>query len=193
MEGIIGHKLDVTPAQIRLWLGRPVTEPARTWRDLATTLGVPDLVAAGDYLLHGDRPACQPAELQQAADSAAGSRGAVKLREALAMLDGRAESPAESRLRVILIHAGITGFEPNFWVTFPRQRERARIDIAFPDRVLGLEYQGEYHHDADQWRRDMTRLSRLRAHGWTMVEVSKRDLEDPRELAHRIQLLLARA
>ena len=106
------------------------------------------------------------------------------------MLDGRAESRAESRLRVVLMRADITGYEPNHWVSLPRPRVRYRIDIAFPAAMLGLEYQGEYHHDIGQWRDDMTRLSRLRAYGWNMVEVSARDLDDPAELADRIRRLL---
>jgi hypothetical protein len=86
--------------------------------------------------------------------------------------------------------AGIGGFEPNHWVVLSRPAVRYRIDIAFPDAHVGLEYQGEYHHDIDQWRRDMTRLSRLRAEGWTMVELSSHDLRDPGELTFRIRRIL---
>ena len=188
--GIVGHKLDVDPAAIRQWRGLPVTEPARTWRDLAALLSLPDLVAAGDYLLHGRHAPCTRTELHRVATDAVHARGARRLREAIGMLDGRAESRAESRLRVVLMRADITGYEPNHWVSLPRPRVRYRIDIAFPAAMLGLEYQGEYHHDIGQWRDDMTRLSRLRAYGWNMVEVSARDLDDPAELADRIRRLL---
>lgn len=190
--GIVGHKLEVSGDAIRIWRGLPVTEPARTWRDLAGFLGVTDLVAAGDFLVHGSPSIARLVELENAATAAWHGRGAPKLRAALGMIDGRSESRAESRLRVLLVRAGIDGFEPNFWVTLTAPRVRYRIDIAFPSARLGLEYQGEYHHDIDQWRADMTRLSRLRAHGWDMVEVSARDLDDPVELAERIRLLLAR-
>jgi very-short-patch-repair endonuclease len=191
VRNVRGHKLGVHRTAIRVWRGLPVTEPARTWLDLAPFLGLADLVAAGDHLLHGDPSSATFAELEHAVRSAAHARGVRLLRAALPLLDGRAESRAESRLRLVLVHARIEGFEPNFWVTLQRPRVRYRIDIAFPREMLGVEYQSEYHHDPDQWRRDMTRLSRLRAAGWTMVEVSQADLDDPRELAHRIHAHLA--
>ncbi|MEO8262202.1 MAG: hypothetical protein ABI566_06485 [Pseudolysinimonas sp.] len=188
--GVIGHKLDVAEHQVRMWRGLPVTEPARTWRDLAPHLSLDDLIAAGDHLLSGDLPLATRDELTTAAVAASGARGARRLVQALPLLDGRSESRRETRLRLLLIRAGIDGFEPNHWVTLARPRRRYRIDIAFPHVRVGLEYQGEYHHDLEQWRDDMTRLSRLRADGWTMVEISSQDLHDPAELAHRIRRIV---
>lgn len=191
--GIVGHRFALGASGVRSWRGLPVTDPARTWRDLARSLSYDDLVAAGDYLLHGDLPLATRSELEAeaAAALATGARGARALARALPLLDGRSESRMETRLRLILIRAGITGIEPNFWVTLRRPRASYRIDIAFPQVSLGLEYQSEYHHEIEQWRSDMTRLARLRAAGWTMIEVSARDLDDPGELGHRIRMLVS--
>jgi very-short-patch-repair endonuclease len=189
-SGIVGHKLEVDAGSLCEWRGLRITAPSRTWRDLATHLRDDDLVAAGDFLLGGDRPLVSPAELAAEVRAAAGARGVRALTRALPLLDGRAGSRRESLLRLILVRAGIAGFEPNHWVVLTRPAVRYRIDIAFPDAHVGLEYQGEYHHDIDQWRRDMTRLSRLRAAGWTMVELSSHDLRDPGELTFRIRRIL---
>lgn len=191
--GIVGHRLDVPPASIRTWRGLPVTAPARTWRDLAPILSTDDLIAAGDALLSGDLPLATRAELEDGVHAAAGGRGVRRLVAALPLLDGRSASRRETFLRLILIRAGITGFEPNFRVTLDRPVARYRIDIAFPEPRVGFEYQGEYHHDIEQWRSDLTRLSRLRAAGWTMVEFTSRDLRDPAELVERIRRILRRA
>lgn len=188
--GIVGHKLDIPPESIRTWRGLPVTPPARTWRDLALVLALDDLIAAGDALLGGDVPLATRRELDEVAQAAAGGRGARRLAAPLPLLDARSASRRETFLRLILIRAGITGFEPNFWVRLERPRARYRIDIAFPERRIGFEYQGEYHHDIAQWRADLTRQSRLRAAGWTMVEFTSHDLRDAAELTERIRSIL---
>jgi very-short-patch-repair endonuclease len=190
IAGVVGHRLDLATTDVRRWLGVRVTAPARTWRDLGSYLVLGDLVAAGDFLLHGPPALALLADLER--EAANPGRGTALLRSALPLLDARSESRRETRLRLILQGAGIRGYEANYRVTLPRPRVRYRIDIAFPDRMLGIEYQSEYHHDPEQWRKDMTRLSRLRAHGWNMHEVSKTDLENPDELAYRIRLLLER-
>lgn len=129
-------------------------------------------------------------ELEDAVRAAAGGRGARRLAAALPLLDARSASRRETFLRLILIRAGITGFEPNFWVALHRPAVRYRIDIAFSERRIGFEYQGEYHHDIAQWRADLTRQSRLRAAGWTMVEFASDDLRDSGELTQRIRSIL---
>jgi very-short-patch-repair endonuclease len=185
--GIVGHKLAVTSTDIRMWHGLPITSPARTWRDLAALLSLPDLVAVGDFLLHKPLPLAARSELMEAAGLGDRRRGSRRLSQALPMLDGRAASRRESRLRVILMQAGITGFEINFDVWLGMRRVHYIIDIAFPDAMVAVEYQGEYHHDLAQWRYDMTRSSRLRAAGWEVIEVNAADLADPVELADRIR------
>jgi hypothetical protein len=191
VTGTIGHKFEIAPHRIRRYACLPVTDPARTWRDLAPYLGLADLVAAGDFLVSGDPSHVDRASLERELRSAAGARGMKKLTAALPLLDGRAESRAESHLRVALVQRGVTGFASNYWVTLREPWTRYRIDIAFPRQMVGIEYQSECHHDPDQWRKDMTRLSRLRAAGWSMTEVSKDDLADPDELARRVRALLA--
>lgn len=189
----MGRKLDVVGTDVHVWLDVRVTSPARTWRDLALHLGLPDLVAAGDSILHGRHPLAGFDDLQLVARGASGGRGAPLLRAALPLLDGRSASRRETFLRLMLIRAGIDGFVPNHEVLLQRPRVRYVLDIAFPHAMLGIEYQSEYHHDEQQWRDDLTRQSRLRAHGWTIVEVSKSDLAEPVELIYRLRLLLARA
>ncbi|MBU1589284.1 MAG: hypothetical protein KKH51_15270 [Actinobacteria bacterium] len=55
-----------------------------------------------------------------------------------------------------------------------------------------LEYQGDYHRSMSQWRKDMTRRSRLEAQGWYVMEINADDLGDPVELVARIRSVLAR-
>jgi very-short-patch-repair endonuclease len=66
-----------------------------------------------------------------------------------------------------------------------------RLDLALRSYKLVIEYQGDYHRSKDQWRKDMTRRTRLEAQGWRVMELNADDLRDPVELVARIQRTLA--
>ena len=70
--------------------------------------------------------------------------------------------------------------------------KNVRTDFAYPLRKFALEYQGDYHRTRSQWRRDMTRRSRLETQGWYVMEINADDLKDPVELIARIRAALAR-
>lgn len=94
-------------------------------------------------------------------------------------------------LRMLLIRGGIEGLRSNFWIALPDVGARYRADFAIPQLKVAIEYQSDYHRDPAQWRADMTRLSRLQAHGWIVIQVNADDLRDPAELIVRIRLVLA--
>jgi very-short-patch-repair endonuclease len=54
-----------------------------------------------------------------------------------------------------------------------------------------LEYQGDYHRTPEQFRADMTRLSRLEADGWYVFQINADDLKNPEELVARLHRVLA--
>ena len=172
---IRGHALRFEPTDVRFLHGVRVSTPARLWCELGVTLALADLVAVGDYLIHHKLPLTTEAELRRALADFYGRRGLRRLRQALALLDDRAESAQESRVRVILSVAGITGFRVNHWVTATNGK-RYRVDLAFPAQKLALEYQGLHHNDPVQWRKDITRRAALEADGWTVHEIGADDV-----------------
>jgi very-short-patch-repair endonuclease len=190
VKGVVGHRLRRTGKHTRLWNGLRVSEPELVWCELATELSLPDLVAAGDHLIHWRLPATTAERLADAVDAYPGRRGRPAMRAALALFDDRAESRMESHLRVILIQAGFTGLESNFEIT-TRDGTHYRADFAFPRGKLLVEYQGAYHSETEQFRRDMTRIARLQADGWYVMQVNADDLRNPRELADRIRRVLS--
>jgi hypothetical protein len=78
---------------------------------------------------------------------------------------------------VTLVRGGIAGIEVNVRIV-TTGGYRYRADLAVPAKKVLIEYQGEYHHDPAQYRRDMTRRSRLEADGWFLLEVNADDLRD---------------
>ena len=168
--------------------GLRVSSVCRTWCELGGILALHDLIAAGDYIIHHELPLASRAQLADTVARYPGRRGRVLLRTALPLLSDRAESAQESRLRSFLVEGGITGLYPNLWVSV--RRHRLRIDIAIPERRLAIEYQSEYHLDAAQRRKDMTRASILASVEWLTLEINSDDMQSPQEIVERVRATL---
>lgn len=187
-RGITGHKVQLMGGDWRLWHGLRVSSPERVWCELAADFSLPDLVAVGDYLIHWERPICSESDLAAAVSRYPGRRGRSVLMAALASLDNRSESPQESRLRVILSLAGVHDLVANLRITVRGKSYRA--DLALPRWKVAIEYQSDYHRDAGQWRKDMTKRESLASIGWHTMEVNADDLDDGPELAARVRAVL---
>lgn len=68
-----------------------------------------------------------------------------------------------------------------------------RGDLVHREAMVVLEYQGDHHREPEEFRKDMTRRSRLEADGWHIMLIGPDDLRNPRELCTRIRTLLALA
>jgi very-short-patch-repair endonuclease len=189
-RGIVGHTLTVGDDELRTWNGLLTTSPERTWCDLGAILRIPELVAAGDYLIHWELPITTTDALARAVVTRHGRRGVKRLRLALPFLHERSESPKESALRYFVVSAGLLGLEVNFPIR-TSGGYNYRADLAFPARKLIVEYQSELHNTPEQYRADMSRISRLQADGWTVMLVNADDLRNPLELITRIIRVLA--
>jgi very-short-patch-repair endonuclease len=93
-------------------------------------------------------------------------------------------------LRIVLLQAGFTGLVSNLEIT-TRDGTEYRADFAFPLEKVIVEYQSEYHAEPAQFRRDMTRIAKLQADGWYVMQVNADDLRNPTELAGRIRHVLS--
>jgi very-short-patch-repair endonuclease len=189
-RGVLGHRLSVSSDDVRSWCGLRVAAPEQVWCQLGELLSLPDLVAAGDFLIRRDLPLTTHGRLGEAVRQFPGRRGKPRLRVAVELLNDRSESRRESHLRVILVQARIPGLEVN-WPITTAGGHHYRADLAFPQKKMVIEYQSRYHGDEVQRRKDMTRRARLEADGWYVMEVNADDLRDPAELVHRIRQVLA--
>lgn len=187
--GIRGRALQLDPEDIALRHGIRVTTPERTWVDISEELSLPRLVAVTDRLLRVD---VSRHDLNRAHERAGRRKPGLARRErALALGDARSESPKESELRVIFHEAGLPRPELNVEIV-DRGRFIARVDMLFRDARLVVEYQGDYHRDPAQWRRDEARRAELESLGYRVTYVTAGDLADPDLLIARIRRLLGR-
>lgn len=161
----------------------------RTAVDLARHEPLVDAVPAFDVLLH--RRLVLAEEVAAAVAAVPIGRGCRSAREAVALSDGRAESPQESRLRVLLTLAGLPPV-PQHVVRADDGLFDARVDLAYPALRIAIEYPGLGHAEAAQFRKDRRRLNALVAAGWIVLHVTADDLRRPEELMDRVRRLIAR-
>ncbi|MCK0175710.1 endonuclease domain-containing protein [Mycolicibacterium sp. F2034L] len=106
-----------------------------------------------------------------------GARGIRRLRTTLDLVDPGAESPQETRLRLVLIRGGLPRPVTQIPVTNAWGRVVRRIDMGWPDAMVGVEYDGEQHFtNPDDYAGDIERLEFLAEKGWRIVRVSARQL-----------------
>src|SRR3712207_9447547 len=62
----------------------------------------------------------------------------------------------------------------------------ARVDFAYPELKLAIEYDGAWHGKPGELGRDRRRLNRLSAAGWLVVFVTAADMHATDALVRRI-------
>ena len=175
--------------QIRHRAGAFVTSAEETAVRLAGLLPGDDAVVAVDRLI-----ATGAAELEPIRNLAASARGAgsARARKVCALADGLAESPPETRLRLLIGRGGLPAPIAQYRV-WHEGRVIARPDFAWPDRKVALEYDGLWHAEDGQFASDRERLNLLREAGWTVVFVTAADMYRPERVIARIAAALASA
>jgi hypothetical protein len=180
-QGVVGHDLGGNVAIGHLG-GLPLVDPVLAWRQSASLLSVDDLVAVGDALAgawsaHEQARGLSISVLAAAVREAAGTRGAARLSEALALVRPGVESPKETELRLLLVRAGLPEPELNTRTWGRDGTYLGKPDLRWPDQLLSAEYEGDEHRrDRHRWRTDISRAERFADAGWRMVRVTEDDL-----------------
>jgi very-short-patch-repair endonuclease len=170
-NGIILHSDELWDDESRFVRGVPITTAARTAFDLGRRRGLTTAVIRLDALMQATH--VRPAEVVLIADRHSGARGAVQLREALSLADAGAESPQETRTRLVLTSAGLRPQRTQIEVFNSFGGFVHRIDMGWDDWQVGVEYDGIQHWtDPDVRNRDIDWQAEAEALGWRIVRVS---------------------
>jgi len=177
-RGAVVHWSPLQPVDVCVVANIPCTTPARMLVDCAAVLGHPALCELVDQTLFRHADARRVREAMRRAGRAPGRRGLPSLEEALAVWTPgpKPGSPAEMRLVRHLHRLGFPLPERQWKVRDADGRLVAKIDLAWPRWMLGLEYDGEAFHGPRRWGPDDERQDRLAALGWQIGRVTKRDL-----------------
>jgi very-short-patch-repair endonuclease len=163
-----------------------VTDPVTTFLQMAGVLSLVDLVVLGDAIVRLYR--IPPRKLLEAAQrssdyyAAAARRGASFVRKGV-------DSPMETRLRMLIVLAGLP--EPRVNVRLVREDGtwRRRFDLCYPRIKLVIEYDGRHHAENKvQWRSDLIRREELEDDGFRILVVTSDGIyKEPLHTLHRIR------
>ncbi|MCU1616426.1 MAG: uncharacterized protein JWO98_3966, partial [Frankiales bacterium] len=149
------------------------TARTRTAVDLIRRGSLDEAVVLLDRLVRAD--VADLTDVRAAAAALPRCSGSRQARTAAALADGLAESPQETRLRLLLRGSGLPLPVAQHRVT-DDGRFVARVDFAYPGQRLAIEYDGVWHGEPGQFARDRQRLNRLLAAGWRVLFVTAADL-----------------
>jgi hypothetical protein len=146
----------------------PVTSTARTALDLARHLPREEAVAAVDALAAATGLTFD--DLLPLLERYRGAKWIRRARVALDLVDGGAQSPQETWLRLLLVDAG-----------YPRPRTQIRVtdgdntaflDMGYDEIKVGLDYEGSHHSEQrKQYVHDIGRSALVDGQGWLDIKV----------------------
>ncbi|BEP12119.1 DUF559 domain-containing protein [Acidothermaceae bacterium B102] len=169
------HRAPLPAGDVMTVKGILCTTPLRTAYDLARGPDLREAVVAVDALLHKGLITLD--DLAQFAAGRSWPDGA-RLGRVLELADAGAESPQESRLRLVLVlDGGLPRPETQIVARDVDGRFVARLDMGYRlRRRAGIEYDGKHHAQPDQRLRDHRRHNRLVRAGWPTLYCSAEDI-----------------
>lgn len=191
-DGCQHKEITVDDSDLQQVDGIMMTTPLRTAFDCARWLPLVEAVVVADALAHAE--AITQTELASYLASHRGLRGVRQVERVIDLMDPKSESPMETRVRLLLVLAGLPRPEPQLIVRDPNDRLVARADLGYRDARLLIEYDGAWHWKqrvADEQRREA-----LRDLGWKVLVVTSDDYyTTPGRTVARVRaaLLAARA
>ncbi|HJV15539.1 MAG TPA: hypothetical protein VJ625_16760 [Propionibacteriaceae bacterium] len=159
------------PAQTVLRKGVPISTPAQTFLDLAAVrIGLVDLVVVADGMIKAGHTS--PEQLIEAAAQWSG-QGCRMARRAASLAREGVDSPQETRLRLLLVLAGLPEPCVNLIIRGRDGSWRRRYDLGYQHLRLIIEYDGRQHaEDTQQWLTDIFRREELDQMRWRLLIVT---------------------
>ena len=181
---------DVCAMRLRHGRDVAVTTLERTVVDCARTARFAEAVIIGDHAL---RRGARTDVLWAMVRASTGRRGVRRAQRVLRALDGRSESPGESRTRLII--AGMDIPQPELQLELRVEGHLYRPDFAWREQMVIVEFDGDTKYFAFKPTRQVIleerkREKRLMEAGWRFVRLEWEDLANPEEVKRRIRAAL---
>ncbi len=141
--GLVVHRDTLLPDEITQVGDVRCTTPLRTAFDLARRPDRDDAVVAVDRLANRHR--FHPERLAEYCIRHRGRRGVGRVSEVLALATPYSGSPMETRLRLLIVAAGLPPPHVQWVVQDVATRTAVWLDLAWPELMIGIEYEGGAH------------------------------------------------
>jgi very-short-patch-repair endonuclease len=189
-SGIKVRRSVVPAAEVVQVRGMPATSMIRTIADLCASLSLVEAVVIADAALHRRQVRLEDLGVWAASNSR--RHGIRAMRRVIELVEPKAESPMESRLRMLLVLAGLPRPRAQVAIYDERGRFVGRPDLYYELHHLGIEYDGAVHRDS--LARDDRRQNRLLNAGVHLLRFAAPDvLGDPDSVVAQVRALLAHA
>lgn len=188
-DGLRVHSYVLAPGDICDIHGMRVTTVARTAFDLGRLLPCADSVPILDALMNKTK--LDQDEVWRRAEANRGIRGINRLRIALACADGGADSPLETRTRLVLQRTGVPGLQTQIpfyqwgliWIRAAMGWRQWKVAVECDEERDHADYRTWVHlHTAE-----------LESYGWTVVWVTESMLSEPNNIIARVRRKLSDA
>lgn len=167
-DGIVVRNERIDPDEISLVAGLPVTTPERTALDLARHL--PRNLAVENLDALARATGVKAADALLLAERYPRARGLRRAAVALDLMDGGAQSPKESWLRLVLIDGGLP--RPRTQIRVTDGFNEAFIDMGYDEPMVGADYEGKHHAtDRPRYVHDIGRNELIARQGWIDIHV----------------------
>jgi hypothetical protein len=170
-RGLVVHRDRLEPGETTPVEDVRCTSPMRTAYDLARLDDPVEAVVGVDRLANVHR--FDPGLLLNFSVHYRGARGTDRIPEVLARATPYSGSPMETRLRLLIIDAGLPRPEVQWVVQDEQARTAIWLDLAWPEYKIGIEYEGEVHATPEAVLRDAGRYTRLVDDGWRIYRYTK--------------------
>lgn len=155
--------------------GVSATSTRRTIADVAGRSALTEAVVVADAMLNAGLIGSD--ELHRLVESSAGRPGIRGLRRVVTMSEPAAESPMESRLRMLLVLAGLPRPAAQVSIHDDRGRFVGRPDLYYEGPRLGIEYDGAIHRTSlaeDNRRQNLLLAAGVQLLRFTAADVTHR-------------------
>ncbi len=172
--------------------GFELTTHIRTAFDLARRSPFDAAVEVTDGLCNMGR--CDPSLMRELITRHPGVRGLHGLDHVLELADQGAESPWETKTRLLLVGAGFPRPQTQYVLLDERGRHFSRVDMAWPANRIVVEYNGDHHRDRERYARDVRRENTIRRLGWDVIVATKELVtRHQQELLDRVRIAFERS
>jgi len=186
-SGVIIRRSQVIEAEIVIRRGLRVTSIVRTLLDVCRRLSLVEAVVVADAALHLRLVGLDA--LNEAVAGFARQPGVNKLRRVVACVEPATESPMETRLRMLLLLAGLPRPEAQVAIHDSAGRFAGRLDLYYRSNRLGIEYDGGMHRES--LAADNRRQNRLLDAGDVLLRFTASDvIGAPQSVANLVRRAL---
>lgn len=121
-----------------------------------------------------------------------GLHGLQRVRHLLRSCDRRADSPPETRLRLLIARVGLPAPDLQLVIRNEYGVRIAKADLAYEHEKVAIFYDGAVHRNKSTWEYDARVNAELAELGWQVIRVTGQMLRNPSAVLRQIGTALAR-